>query len=65
MEKAEKGLRHFSSRVCEKVRKKKATTYNEVADELVKEYTTQNPEKVSFYYIKIRKRLKTTENIVL
>lgn len=32
-----KGLRHFSWKVCEKVRQKQSTTYNEVADELVKE----------------------------
>jgi hypothetical protein len=36
-EKQSKGLRHFSQLVCEKVREKKTTTYNEVADELVKE----------------------------
>eukprot|EP00731_Ephydatia_muelleri_P030019 Em0021g542a len=34
-----KGLRHFSQRVCEKVREKGTTTYNEVADDLVKELT--------------------------
>jgi len=36
-EKFSKGLRHFSLKVCEKVEKKKNTTYNEVADELVQE----------------------------
>jgi transcription factor Dp-1 len=36
--KASKGLRHFSMEVCKKVEEKGATTYNEVADELVKEY---------------------------
>lgn len=34
-----KGLRHFSKQVCDKVQEKKKTTYNEVADELVKELT--------------------------
>lgn len=34
---ADKGLRHFSTRVCAKVEEKGATTYNEVADELVLE----------------------------
>ena len=29
-----KGLRHFSQRVCEKVREKGATTYNEVRSEM-------------------------------
>ncbi|XP_025832672.1 transcription factor Dp-2 [Agrilus planipennis] len=38
-EKVGKGLRHFSMKVCEKVRKKGTTSYNEVADELVGEFT--------------------------
>ncbi len=37
-EKCSKGLRHFSMKVCEKVKQKNVTTYNEVADELVNEY---------------------------
>ena len=37
-EKCSKGLRHFSMKVCEKVKQKSVTTYNEVADELVSEY---------------------------
>lgn len=32
-----KGLRHFSMRVCQKVKEKGVTSYNEVADELVLE----------------------------
>ncbi|XP_036334057.1 transcription factor Dp isoform X1 [Rhagoletis pomonella] len=36
-EKAGKGLRHFALKVCEKVKEKGVTTYNEVADELVAE----------------------------
>lgn len=39
-EKIGKGLRHFSMKVCEKVKKKGTTSYNEVADELVGEFTT-------------------------
>lgn len=39
-EKVGKGLRHFSMKVCEKVRKKGTTSYNEVADELVGEFTS-------------------------
>lgn len=39
-EKVGKGLRHFSMKVCEKVKKKGTTSYNEVADELVGEFTT-------------------------
>lgn len=37
-DKCHNGLRHFSMKVCEKVRAKGKTTYNEVADELVCEY---------------------------
>ena len=37
-ERTGKGLRHFSMRVCEKVKQKGRTSYNEVADELVNEY---------------------------
>ena len=35
--KTDKGLRHFSAKVCGKVEEKGCTTYNEVADELVQE----------------------------
>uniref|UniRef100_A0A6G1SBH8 Transcription factor Dp-1 n=1 Tax=Aceria tosichella TaxID=561515 RepID=A0A6G1SBH8_9ACAR len=34
-----KGLKHFSMKVCEKVKSKGTTTYNEVADELVAEFS--------------------------
>ncbi len=37
---ASKGLRHFSMKVCEKVESKGRTTYNEVADELVRDFAT-------------------------
>ncbi|XP_072034398.1 transcription factor Dp-1-like isoform X2 [Amphiura filiformis] len=42
-EKESKGLRHFSMKVCEKVQKKGLTSYNEVADELVREFSSQPP----------------------
>jgi transcription factor Dp-1 len=46
--KASRGLRHFSMMVCRKVEEKGTTTYNEVADELVKhvvaERLKENPE---------------------
>ncbi|XP_043275028.1 transcription factor Dp-1 [Venturia canescens] len=38
-EKVGKGLRHFSMKVCEKVKNKGTTSYNEVADELVAEFS--------------------------
>lgn len=37
--KSGKGLKHFSMKVCEKVKSKGSTTYNEVADELVAEFS--------------------------
>lgn len=42
-DKSGKGLRHFSMKVCEKVQQKRTTSYNEVADELVQEFS--DPEK--------------------
>ncbi|KAL2734136.1 transcription factor Dp-1 isoform X1 [Vespula squamosa] len=44
-EKVGKGLRHFSMKVCEKVKRKGTTSYNEVADELVGEFT--NPAHIN------------------
>ena len=38
-EKGDKGLRHFSMKVCEEVQRKGVTSYNEVADELVAEFS--------------------------
>lgn len=38
--KSGKGLKHFSMKVCEKVKSKGSTTYNEVADELVAEFSS-------------------------
>ena len=43
----DKGLRHFSMKVCEKVEQKGRTTYNEVADELVAEFAVAGPDLVS------------------
>jgi transcription factor Dp-1 len=45
-DKSGKGLRHFSMKVCEKVESKQTTTYNEVADELVAEFS--NPDDPNF-----------------
>ncbi|XP_025798098.1 transcription factor-like protein DPB isoform X2 [Panicum hallii] len=41
-DKGNRGLRQFSMKVCEKVESKGRTTYNEVADELVAEFTDPN-----------------------
>ena len=43
----DKGLRHFSMKVCEKVEQKGRTTYNEVADELVMEFANMAAEGTS------------------
>lgn len=57
-DKVGKGLRHFSMKVCEKVRLKGTTSYNEVADELVTEFTfglhgNNQDNQVSLLYIYI------------
>ena len=59
-DKGGKGLRHFSMKVCEKVQRKGVTSYNEVADELVAEFSDprnlNSPEAVSlsvYYFTKI------------
>lgn len=46
--KASKGLRHFSMKVCKKVEEKGQTTYNEVADELVREFMSGRDDQVRF-----------------
>jgi len=46
-----KGLRHFSMKVCEKVQKKGVTSYNEVADELVAEFT--DPRNADLMVVRI------------
>lgn len=47
--KAEKGLRHFSARVCAKVEEKGSTSYNEVADELVAELGSELGVYTNFF----------------
>ena len=51
-----KGLRHFSMKVCEKVESKGRTTYNEVADELVGEFSgaPHNPPPLSLHTAVLR-----------
>jgi hypothetical protein len=63
-----KGLRHFSQRVCEKVREKGATTYNEVADELVKELTEsekRSPSSEPIDHKNIRRRVYDALNVLM
>lgn len=64
-----KGLRHFSMKVCEKVQKKGTTSYNEVADELVAEFThasSMMPADSQVYDQKnIRRRVYDALNVLM
>ncbi|KAI8821113.1 E2F/DP family winged-helix DNA-binding domain-containing protein [Fimicolochytrium jonesii] len=60
-----KGLRHFSKCVADKVKKKGATTYNEVADELVEEFTTQARNADAFDHKNIRRRVYDALNVLM
>ncbi|XP_061492888.1 transcription factor Dp-2 isoform X3 [Rhineura floridana] len=63
-----KGLRHFSMKVCEKVQRKGTTSYNEVADELVLEFTHCNSHLAthSAYDQKnIRRRVYDALNVLM
>uniref|UniRef100_A0A914DE84 Uncharacterized protein n=1 Tax=Acrobeloides nanus TaxID=290746 RepID=A0A914DE84_9BILA len=65
------GLRHFSTKVCEKVKEKGQTNYNEVADELVAEYfdSLPNPptsvEKQQYDMKNIRRRVYDALNVLM
>ncbi|XP_051535739.1 transcription factor Dp-2 isoform X1 [Myxocyprinus asiaticus] len=64
-----KGLRHFSMKVCEKVQKKGTTSYNEVADELVADFTHASslmPADSQVYDQKnIRRRVYDALNVLM
>lgn len=64
--KANKGLRHFSKRVCDKVKTKMVTTYKEVADELVAE-CVGNSDSTTFLYDQknIRRRVYDALNVLM
>lgn len=68
-EKNGKGLRHFSMKVCEKVRKKGTTSYNEVADELVAEFSTLDnhisPNESAYDQKNIRRRVYDALNVLM
>lgn len=64
--KANKGLRHFSKRVCDKVKTKMVTTYKEVADELVAECIGNNESPTFLYDQKnIRRRVYDALNVLM
>ncbi|KAI3955896.1 hypothetical protein MKW98_006256 [Papaver atlanticum] len=61
-----RGLRQFSVKVCEKVEAKGRTTYNEVADELVAEFSTETPDNPQNYEEKnIRRRVYDALNVLM
>lgn len=73
-EKGGKGLRHFSMKVCEKVQKKGTTSYNEVADELVAEFsdptrsispTDQVGDSQAYDQKNIRRRVYDALNVLM
>ena len=46
-----KGLRHFSARVCEKLANLRVTTYNEIANMLVKDFSESFNTPVSLEFL--------------
>ncbi|CAL4929104.1 unnamed protein product [Urochloa decumbens] len=73
-DKGNRGLRQFSMKVCEKVESKGRTTYNEVADELVAEFTDpnnieapdpDNPNAQHFDEKNIRRRVYDALNVLM
>ena len=67
-EKANKGLRHFAMRVCQKVRQKVVTSYNEVADELVGEMTEMGHQSLAdkaYDQKNIRRRVYDALNVLM
>lgn len=63
------GLRHFSMKVCRKVEEKGHTTYNEVADELVREVFAEREAQTSkggkFDEKNIRRRVYDALNVLM
>jgi len=62
------GLRHFSMKVCRKVEEKGQTTYNEVADELVREVFAERPaeqQKGKYDEKNIRRRVYDALNVLM
>ncbi|TDH67170.1 hypothetical protein CCR75_000070 [Bremia lactucae] len=63
--KINKGLRHFSMKVCQKVEEKHVTSYNEVADELVLEFVTMRPNDSVYDEKNIRRRVYDALNVLM
>ncbi|KAG4216006.1 hypothetical protein ERO13_A01G213600v2 [Gossypium hirsutum] len=69
-DKSGRGLRQFSMKVCEKVESKGRTTYNEVADELVAEFTDPgnniaSPDQRQYDEKNIRRRVYDALNVLM
>ncbi|XP_038050253.1 transcription factor Dp-1-like [Patiria miniata] len=71
-EKESKGLRHFSMKVCEKVQQKGVTSYNEVADELVREFSMpphqaqlSSHDQLQYDQKNIRRRVYDALNVLM
>ena len=64
-EKSSRGLRHFSMMVCQKVEEKGTTTYNEVADELVKKVVAERETEGKFDEKNIRRRVYDALNVLM
>mmetsp|Transcript_27276 Transcript_27276/g.80230 ORF Transcript_27276/g.80230 Transcript_27276/m.80230 type:complete len:350 (-) Transcript_27276:337-1386(-) len=67
-DKNNKGLRHFSMKVCNKVEEKMRTTYNEVADELVAEFVPgdgTSPLDQAYDEKNIRRRVYDALNVLM
>lgn len=65
-----RGLRQFSMKVCEKVESKGRTTYNEVADELVTEFSDPgngigSPDQQQYDEKNIRRRVYDALNVLM
>jgi hypothetical protein len=63
-----KGLRHFSKQVCDKVELKGMTTYNEVADELAEDFAAQMSENGGGQKVdqkNIRRRVYDALNVLM
>lgn len=69
-DKSGRGLRQFSMKVCEKVQSKGRTTYNEVADELVAEFSDPgngiaSPDQQQYDEKNIRRRVYDALNVLM
>ncbi|KAK7341220.1 hypothetical protein VNO80_24146 [Phaseolus coccineus] len=69
-DKSGRGLRQFSMKVCEKVENRGRTTYNEVADELVAEFSDPStseltPDQQQYDEKNIRRRVYDALNVLM